>query len=202
MDPITSIVASMLISGAPASDGPRGSGRPRGVYDAACACTRVVDFYGPWTGGGGYTPPGGWPPPINVPAGPAITVASPGYRVIGRPVHVAGPTVHIQGPPVYVDAPPIRIAPAQIYVQRPEVHVRPSEIMVEPPQVYFSDCEDGTVCTPVEGHGGGSGAGHASTYAAPPPPTGDSAVLSSRVSPPAPPAPPSVPVYAPRQDRN
>ncbi|WP_051651233.1 hypothetical protein [Brevundimonas bacteroides] len=201
MDPITSIVASMLISGAAASDGHGCSERPHGSHDA-CACTRVVDFYGPWTGGG-YTPPGGWPPPIHVPAGPAIHVSSPGYRVIGRPVHVAGPVVHIQGPPVYVDAPPIRIAPAQIYVQRPEVHVRPSEIMVEPPQVYFSDCEDGTVCTPVVGHGGGSGTGaHASAHAAPAAPTGDSAVLSSRMSPPAPPPPPPVPVYAPRQDRN
>jgi hypothetical protein len=150
MDPIT-IVASMLITGAAPADGPEGQDRHRAVYDVACACTRVVDFYGPWTGGGGYTPPGGWPPPINVPAGPAITVASPGYRVIGRPVQVAGPTINIQGPPVYVDAPPIRIAPAQIYVQRPEVHVRPSEILVEPPQVHFSDCTDGTVCTPVDG---------------------------------------------------
>jgi hypothetical protein len=150
MDPITSIVASMLISGAAATDLHGCAEAPH--YDGApCACTRVVDFYGPWTGGGGYTPPGGWPPPINVPAGPAITVASPGYRVIGRPVQVAGPTINIQGPPVYVDAPPIRIAPAQIYVQRPEVHVRPSEILVEPPQVHFSDCTDGTVCTPVDG---------------------------------------------------
>ena len=194
MDPITSIVASMLISGAAASDGHGCAERPHGSHDD-CACTRVVDFYGPWTGWGGYTPPGGWPPPITVPAGPAIHVHSPGYRVIGRPVHVAGPTVHISGPPVYVDAPPIRIAPAQIYVQRPEVHVRPSEIMVEPPQVYFSDCADGTVCTPVEG---GSGV-HASAHETAAPPVGDSAVLSSRVSPP---APPPVPVYPPRQDRN
>jgi hypothetical protein len=193
MDPITSIVASMLISGAPASDGHGCYERPHGSHDV-CACTRVVDFYGPWTGRG-YTPPGGWPPPVHVPAGPAIHVASPGYRVIGRPVHVAGPTIHIQGPPVYVDAPPIRIAPAQIYVQRPEVHVRPSEVMVEPPQVYFSDCADGTVCTPVEGGGGA----HASARETPPPLVHDSAVLSSRV---APPPPPPVPVYPPRQDRN
>lgn len=150
MDPIISIVASMLVSGAAASDGHGCHETPHHGSDA-CACTRVVDFYGPWTGGGGYTPPGGWGPPINISAGPAIHVASPGYRVIGRPVHVAGPTIHIQGPPVYVDAPPIRIAPAQIYVQRPEVHVRPSEILVEPPQVHFSDCTDGTVCTPVDG---------------------------------------------------
>ena len=193
MDPITSVVASMLISGAVASDGHGCSERPHGSHDA-CACTRVVDFYGPWTGGG-YTPPGGWPPPINVPAGPAIHVASPGVRVIARPVNVAGPTVYIAGPPVYVDAPPIRIAPAQIYVQRPEVHVRPSEIMVEPPQVHFSDCADGTVCTPVDGDSGGG----MPAYETSPPPVGEAVVRSSRVSPP---PPPPVPVYPPKQDRN
>jgi len=194
MDPITSLVASLLISGAAASDGHGCHERPHGSHDA-CACTRVVDFYGPWTGGGGYTPPGGWGPPVNIPAGPPIHVHSPGVRVIGRPVHVAGPIVHISAPPVYVDAPPIRIAPAQIYVQRPEVHVRPSEILVEPPQVHFSDCADGTVCTPVAGGSGASMPAHGAA----PPPAGQSAVLSSRVTPP---PPPPVPVYPPRQDRN
>ena len=194
MDPITSIVAAMLISGAAAPADGHGCHEAPHYGDVPCSCTRVVDFYGPWTGGG-YTPPGGWPPPINVPAGPAIHVASPGYRVIGRPINVAGPTVYIAGPPVYVDAPPIRIAPAQIYVQRPEVHVRPSEILVEPPQVYFSDCTDGTVCTPVAGDSGASMPAHGAA----PPPVGGSVVLPARVSPP---PPPPVPVYPPRQDRN
>ncbi len=163
MDPITSIVASMLISGAAASDGHGCAERPHDSLEP-CACTRVVDFYTVSTGGaGGYTPPGGWGPLINVPSGPAIHVASPGYRVVARPVNVAGPEIHIDGPPVYVDAPPIRIAPAQIYVQRPDVHVRPSEIMVEPPEVYFSDCPDGTVCTPIDGNSGGGMAAYAST---------------------------------------
>ncbi|MFC5344134.1 hypothetical protein ACETK8_18665 [Brevundimonas staleyi] len=230
MDPITSIVASMLISGAAAPADGHGCAEAPHYGDVPCACTRVVDFYGPWTGGG-YTPPGGWPPPINVPAGPAIHVAAPGVRVIARPVNVAGPVIYIDGPPVYVDAPPIRIAPAQIYVQRPDVVVRPSEVLVEPPQVHFSDCADGTVCTPVDGVSGSYGAGAA--------PAGGSAVLSSRVSPPPPPpapvhtavvdhsdehmpvyettpppvlepvapssgsrVPPPVPFYPPKQDRN
>ena len=151
MDPITSIVAAMLISGAGAPDA-HGCPETPHYGDAPCACTRVVDFYGPWTGGGaGWPGPGGWGPPINNPGGP-IHVASPGMRVIGRPINVASPAIYIDGPPVYVDAPPIRIAPAQIYVQRPEVHVRPSEILVEPPEVHFSDCADGTVCTPINEH--------------------------------------------------
>ena len=216
MDPITSIVASMLISGAVASDG---HGCPEAPHygDVPCSCTRVVDFYGPWTdGGAGWPGPGGWGPPINNP-GPAIRVASPGIRVIGRPINVAGPTIYIDGPPVYVDAPPIRIAPAQIYVQRPDVIVRPSEILVETPQVYFSDCADGTVCTPVEGDSGVRVLAHET---APPPvieddvprdatpgdaayetapPVLDPVAPPSRVSPP---PPPSVPVYPPKQDRN
>ncbi|MFC5344262.1 hypothetical protein ACETK8_00155 [Brevundimonas staleyi] len=148
MDPITSIVAAMLISGAAAPDG-HGCPETPHYGDVPCACTRVVDFYGPWTGGGhGWPGPGGWGPPINNPGGP-IRVAAPGVRVIGRPINVASPAIYIDGPPVYVDAPPIRIAPAQIYVQRPDVVVRPSEILVEPPEVHFSDCADGTVCTPV-----------------------------------------------------
>ena len=195
MDPITSIVAVMLISGAAAPADGHGCAEAPHYGDVPCSCTRVVDFYGPWTGGGaGWPGTGGWGPPINNP-GPAIHVSSPGVRVIGRPINVAGPTIYIDGPPVYVDAPPIRIAPAQIYVQRPEVHVRPSEIMVEPPQVYFSDCADGTVCTPVDGDGGV----RMPAYETAPPPVGEAVVLSSRVSPP-PPQP--VPVYPPKQDRN
>lgn len=231
MDPITSIVASMLISGAAAPADGHGCAETPHYADVPCACTRVVDFYVPSTGGGGYTPPGGWPPPINVAAGPAIHVASPGIRVIARPVHVAGPTIHIEGPPVYVDAPPIRIAPAQIYVQRPDVHVRPSEVMVEPPQVYFSDCEDGTVCTPVDGHGGGGLPVYGSapspvpgSVAPPPPPppvpvyntpvdgnsgggvpaydAGPSPVPETVVPPSGVRVPPAVPFYPPKQDRN
>ncbi|WP_309627140.1 hypothetical protein [Brevundimonas sp.] len=195
MDPITSIVASMLISGAAAPADGHGCAEAPHYGDAPCSCTRVVDFYGPWTGGGAHWPgPGGWGPPINNP-GPPIHVRAPGIRVVGRPINVAGPTVYIAGPPVYVDAPPIRIAPAQIYVQRPEVHVRPSEIMVEPPQVHFSDCADGTVCTPVDGDSGGG----MPAYEATPPPVGEAVVLPSRVSPP---PPPPVPVYPPKQDRN
>ena len=219
MDPIISIVASMLMSGAAASDGHGCSETAHGSHDA-CACTRVVDFYGPWTGGGGYTPPGGWGPPVNIPAGPPIYVTSPGVRVYGRPIEVAGPVVYISGPPVYVDAPPIRIAPAQIYVQRPEVHVNPSEIMVEPPQVHFSDCADGTVCTPV---GGDSGVRTLARETTPPPVLEADALSSSdndvrmpvyettpppvleTVAPPSsvqPPPPPRRPAYPPKQDRN
>ncbi len=194
MDPITSIVASMLISGAAAPADRHGCAEAPHYGDVPCACTRVVDFYGPWTGGGsGWPGPGGWGPPINNP-GPPIRVSAPAVRVIGRPINVAGPTIYIDAPPVYVDAPPIRIAPAQIYVQRPEVHVRPSEIMVEPPQVYFSDCADGTVCTPADGGGG----------QAPARPADESVVLSSRAPapPPAPVSAPPVPFYPPKQDRN
>lgn len=201
MDPITSMVAAMLISGAVAPADGHGCSEAPHYSDVPCACTREAVFYGPWTGGGGYTPPGGWGPPVTVPAGPPIYVTSPGARVYGRPIEVAGPVVYISGPPVYVDAPPIRIAPAQIYVQRPEVHVNPSQILVEPPEVHFSDCADGTVCTPVDGD--------VRTLAreTTPPPVGESAVLSSRVSPPPPPPPPAppapvVPFYPPKQDRN
>ena len=213
MDPISSIVAAMLISGAAAPADGHGCAEAPHYGDAPCSCTRVVDFYGPWTGGGaGWPGPGGWGPPINNP-GPAIHVRAPGVRVIGRPINVAAPAVYIAGPPVYVDAPPIRIAPAQIYVQRPEVHVRPSEIMVEPPEVHFSDCADGTVCTPVTGVSGVPMAAHETA----PPPMGESVVLSSRGQSPTPPPvlepvapppslqspPPSrVPFYPPKQDRN
>eukprot|EP01035_Chromulina_nebulosa_P040556 gene40556-54847_t len=51
MDPITSIVASMLISGAAAPADGHGCAETPHYGDAPCACTRVVDFYGPWTGG-------------------------------------------------------------------------------------------------------------------------------------------------------
>lgn len=151
MDPVTSIAAAMLIFGAaPAADG-HGCPEAPHYYDIPCSCTRVVDFYGPWTRSG-WTGHGGWGPPVNY-YGPPMHVRSPGMRVVGRPVTVAGPVVYIDGPPVYVDAPPIRIAPAQIYVQRPQVHVRPSEVLVEPPQVHFSDCnEEGVACTPASGH--------------------------------------------------
>ena len=79
MDPITSIVAAMLISGAAAPADGHGCPEAPHYGDVPCACTRVVDFYGPWTGGGaGWPGPGGWGPPINNP-GPPIHVSSPGF---------------------------------------------------------------------------------------------------------------------------
>jgi len=149
MEPVTTLFAAMLMSGAvSAADG---CPPHPGHYDGHdCVCSREGTFYGPWTPGTPWPGPGGhYGPPVHIPAGPPLYVHSPGVRVYGRPIEVAGPVVYISGPPVYVDAPPIRVAPAQIYVQRPEVHVRPSQILVEPPQVHFSDCADGTVCTPV-----------------------------------------------------
>ncbi|ADK99499.1 hypothetical protein MMB232_00133 [Brevundimonas subvibrioides] len=150
MEPVSMLVASMLLGGM--VEAPDGCA-PHPHYDGElCPCTREATFYGPWTPGSPWphgAPGGGYGPPIYIPAGPDIHVRSPGARVYGRPIEVAGPVVYISGPPVYVEAPPIRVAPAQIYVQRPEVHVNPSQILVEPPQVHFSDCTDGTVCTPV-----------------------------------------------------
>ena len=95
-----------------------------------CLCTLEVEFYRPG------------PPPA------AIHVASPGYRVIGRPIQVQGPVVHISGPPIYVDAPPVHVSPAQIYLSRPEVIVRPSDVIVAPPEVHVEPCPNGACARP------------------------------------------------------
>lgn len=93
-----------------------------------CLCTLEVDFYRPGPGQGG---------------GGVYHIASPGARVIGRPIRIDGPVVHIAGPPIYVDAPPVYVAPAQIYLARPEVVVRPSEVVVAPPEVHVEPCPGG-----------------------------------------------------------